>query len=255
MPGGAVIGAAVHQIRHRRALEAQRRCGLVARLRGGGGQEDADENLPSAAKRVPREELNEPQSHQKPAEARAEHGRDAGRAPQVSSAPPDDRAQHAPAVERKRWNEVEQRQHRIGEREKCENGGDPAPAGRLRANPARETGRGDCDAGDGADNGHPEFRARGRGLLPKLRHAAENEECDAANLQAEAARHNRMGQLVQHDGEEQPRCPNDPHCDISPQSQMRDFRREIAGAERQHEVEGKEEPRDVYADAEAQQRK
>ena len=80
--------------------------------------------------------------------------------------------------------------------------GDPGPAGRLRANLARETGRGDADAGDGAYDGHPEFRARGRWLLPEFRHAAENEERDAANRQSEAARHHGMCQFVQDDGEE-----------------------------------------------------
>ena len=202
----------VHEAPHRLTLERLPDQHLLVAALGRVFQEQPDQPEPDAADEVVREELDDAEGDEQPGEPLTDAGGPARGPAQVARRAPQDRAQHAAAVEGKGGNKVEHQDRRI----------DPGQVAE-HAHALHRPGLGHAEAGqspeqqrqDGADdrprNGHAELGPRRQGLSFQLRHAAEQEQRNAPYRHAPRAGDHGVSQLMQDDAREEREGRDYPH--------------------------------------------
>ena len=149
-------------------------------------------------------------------------GGDPGGPAQVALGAPQDGAQHPPAVQGEGRQEVKGRQDEVDVEEVIGDGIDRgSPAAGLSPAVDQVKYAPDGQAGQGADDGHHEFGPGGGGLIPHLRHPAEDEQGDALHGHAELPGHQGVAELMGHDGDEEPQGPHHPHGPVSHRGEVR----------------------------------
>ena len=189
---------------------------------------------------------NEAEGDQQEREHVADGGGPARRLSPVAGDRPDDRAKHAPAVEREAGQQVEEREREVDGREIREQRGRDSPARRQAREDEEHAGQ--DQARQWPDEGDPELISRRRGLLLDAADASKDEEGDAPDRQATTLGDDRVAELVDEHGEEQQKrgCGAEPP--VHRRGQTRQDGGEVPDCEAEGDQSEDEEPGVVDAD-------
>src|SRR5215467_6544859 len=182
-----------HHIRDTQSTQSFRDHHLRITLTRSAQQKPTNEREPYTIDTHPAEELHHAINDHEEGDDLTDARRDIGRAPRIPSDPPQEPAQHAPAVEWKAWNHVEDREADVDYTEPHQDCGQWLLWESGRSPPQRErnpeTNQPDDKARDWTNDPHPEFRLRVGRFFFDLCNTTEREERDRSHGQPARLRH------------------------------------------------------------------
>jgi hypothetical protein len=248
---------APHHVAGAAVAEAHPQGGDLPLVAGGAQQEPADHGGPQAAGVAGEQEPEDAEADQDGADPLADPRGGQRRAGAVAAQAPQDRVQHAPAVQRRAGDQVEQRQGPVHDAEPQHRPGDQAAGAELgQQHRHAEEDAAERQAGERPDPGDQELQPRAGQLAADARDAPEQPEGDVLDLDAgDPPGGDGVAQLV-HDqrAEEQPGGGQrgDPVRlrRVARESRGEDLRGERPGHQAQHDQDAPVEPNSEATDGE-----
>ena len=213
---------------------------------GGLEQEPAEEREPDAREGAEEDDLGEPERDEEVREDPCHRGRRGRRPDEIALCLPEERPEHAPSVERKRGQQIEDEQDEVDEPHVADDGVDRV--GKARNDRDENEGDADRQRHERPCDRDSELRPGAREHPPELRHAAEEPERDPFDLHALAAGDERVPELVEEQRPEEEHGGHDRHREVGPVAPPGGRVREDARGERPDDQREDDEPAPVDAD-------